>query len=164
VLSRRVSAEHGNAPVGVIGMCLTGNTGLELAGSCSPVRAIVSSQPALPFAGSCALGVSDQVIERVKALDIPVLALRFTEDERSSVRRMDRFQQELPDQLTRREIDSSPLNLFGIRKVAHGVLTGDFVDEPGHPTRQALDEVILLLRRTLGTGPVTLECPAGVSN
>ena len=37
------------------------------------------------------------------------------------------------------EIDSSPGNAHGISTRAHSVLTIDLVDEPGHPTRAALD-------------------------
>jgi len=155
-LSRRISAEHGQAAVGVIGMCLTGNTGLELAGSCSPVRAIVASQPSLPFGDADALGVSQESIDRVKALQIPVLAFRFSaDDSRSPVRRMNRLQSELGGQLTRTDIPPGP----GIRKKPHSVLTGDFVDKPGHPTRQALDDVLNLFHQTLDAGTVALDCP-----
>ena len=37
----------------------------------------------------------------------------------------------------------------GIRKRAHSVLTGDLVDEPGHPTREALDQVLEFFRSRL---------------
>jgi len=43
------------------------------------------------------------------------------------------------------EIDSSPGNAHGISTRAHSVLTIDLVDEPGHPTRAALDRVLELL-------------------
>jgi len=39
------------------------------------------------------------------------------------------------------EIDSSPGNPHGISTRTHSVLTVDLVDEPGHPTRSALDRV-----------------------
>lgn len=156
-LSRRASAEHDNAPVGVIGMCLTGNTGLELAGNCSPVRAIVASQPALPFGQASALGVSEAAIERVRALNIPVLAFRFEGDERRSPKkRMDRLKDELGSLLTRTDIPPGP----GIRRNPHSILTGDFVDEPGHPTRERLNDVLKLFHRTLYSGTVQLDCPS----
>ena len=40
------------------------------------------------------------------------------------------------------EIDSSPRNPFGIKKLAHSVVTEDLVDREGHPTRAALDRVL----------------------
>ena len=39
--------------------------------------------------------------------------------------------------------------LHGIRAAAHSVLTEDLVDEPGHPTRDALDQVLELFRSRL---------------
>ncbi|MEC8948255.1 MAG: dienelactone hydrolase, partial [Actinomycetota bacterium] len=47
------------------------------------------------------------------------------------------------------EIDSSPGNPHRISKRAHSVLTDELVDEPGHPTRDALDAVLEHLRRGL---------------
>ena len=43
------------------------------------------------------------------------------------------------------EIDSSKGNAHGIKPRAHSVLTVDLVDEPGHPTRAALDRVMEFL-------------------
>ena len=43
------------------------------------------------------------------------------------------------------EIDSSKNNPHGNRRLAHSVLTEDLVDEPGHPTRVALDQVLEFL-------------------
>jgi len=53
------------------------------------------------------------------------------------------------------EIDSSKGNPHGIRAAAHSVLSEDLVDEPGHPTRNALDQVLGLFERQL------LSAPAG---
>ena len=43
------------------------------------------------------------------------------------------------------EIDSSPGNAAGIAPSAHAVLTVSLVDEPGHPTKVALDRVLAFL-------------------
>jgi hypothetical protein len=40
------------------------------------------------------------------------------------------------------EIDSSEGNPWGIPGRAHSVLTEELVDDPGHPTREALDQVL----------------------
>jgi dienelactone hydrolase len=71
-----------------------------------------------------------------------VLGLRFTGDKLSPGERFQRLRDELGDRFIAVEIDSSPGNPYGIRKAAHSVLTEDLVDEPGHPTRDALDRVL----------------------
>ena len=45
--------------------------------------------------------------------------------------------------------DSSPQNPHGHPKSAHSVLTNHLVDEPGTPTRDALDKVLDLFRSKL---------------
>jgi hypothetical protein len=47
------------------------------------------------------------------------------------------------------EIDSCKDNPHGFPKRAHSVLTEHLVDEPGNPTRQALDQVLDLFQRKL---------------
>jgi hypothetical protein len=47
------------------------------------------------------------------------------------------------------EIDSSPGNPHGIPANAHAVLTVELVDEPGRPTRAALERVLTFLTRQL---------------
>ena len=55
------------------------------------------------------------------------------------------------------EIDSSPGNAWGIKRSAHSVLTEDLVvDEPDHPTRHALDQVLELFRTRLRAGSGSL--------
>ena len=40
------------------------------------------------------------------------------------------------------EIDSSPGNPWGIKRIAHSVLTEELVDDDKHPTKQALERVL----------------------
>jgi hypothetical protein len=47
------------------------------------------------------------------------------------------------------EIDSSPGRLYGIPQRALCVLTVDRVDEPGHPTRAALEGVMVFIDERL---------------
>jgi hypothetical protein len=63
--------------------------------------------------------------------------------------RFARLRDELGDGFVGVEIDSSAGNPHGIRRMAHSVLTDDLVDEPGHPTRDALDRVLDLFRTRL---------------
>jgi hypothetical protein len=125
------------------------------------VVAPVLSQPSLPLgraaAKRAAAGVSDADValaaEHLRAVDSCAIGLRFTGDRLVPAERFATFRRLLGDRFAGTEIDSSPGNPHGLDPSAHSVLTEAFVDEPGHPTRVALDEVLDLFRRTLlGTG------------
>ena len=47
------------------------------------------------------------------------------------------------------EIDSHRGNPHDIHRRAHSVLAFDYVDEPGHPTRDALEKVLAFFRDRL---------------
>jgi hypothetical protein len=49
------------------------------------------------------------------------------------------------------EIDSSPSNPNGIGRRAHSVLTEELVEHAGHPTNDALNEVLSFLAERLLT-------------
>jgi dienelactone hydrolase len=129
----------------------------EPASARDSVLAPVLSQPSLPFPVTKRhrrdLGISaadlDVVRERTRTQQVEVLGLRFTGDIACPPERFARLRRELGDAFVGVEIDSSPGNPHGIRKRAHSVLTQDFVDEPGHPTRDALDRVLGFLRARL---------------
>lgn len=153
-------AEHercGGPGVGVVGMCLTG--GFALAMMVDPVVAApVLSQPSLPFVLSkghkADVNLTPADLATVKARcaaepDLCVLGLRFTGDRLAPGERFATLRRELGDSFVGVEIDSSPGNPHGIRAAAHSVLTEDLVDEPGHPTREALDQVLELFRSRL---------------
>ena len=78
-----------------------------------------------------------------------VMGLRFTGDRAVPPQRFQRLRDELGDRFIAIEIDSSKGNPHGIPRTAHSVLTVHFVDEPGHPTRDALDRVIQFYRERL---------------
>ena len=80
---------------------------------------------------------------------ICVLGLRFTGDMAVPAERFERLRRELGDGFVGVEIDSSKGNPWGISGRAHSVLTEELVDEPGHPTRDALDQVLDLFRSRL---------------
>ena len=154
-LARSLHEELGGPGVGAVGMCLTGGFALALMlDEC--MIAPVLSQPSLPLPISASrkrdLGISDDdlriVKERVEA-GVCVLGLRFTEDPASPPQRFDRLRRELGDGFVGIEIDSSKGNPHGNEKMAHSVLTSDLVDEVGHPTRDALEQVMDLFRERL---------------
>jgi len=160
-LARHEHERCGGPGVGVVGMCLTGNFALAM--MVDPVVAApVLSQPSLPFAISKGhrrdLNVSPADLEAVKARcaaepDLCVLGLRFTGDRMAPHDRFERLHEELGDSFVGVEIDSSKGNAHGIGPLAHSVLTDDLVDEPGHPTRDALDQVLDLFRTRLSPAP-----------
>ena len=66
--------------------------------------------------------------------------------------RFETLRRELGDGFIGVEIDSSPSNPWGIPKNAHSVLTEHLVDEPGHPTHDALNQVLEFFRSRLLPG------------
>ena len=148
-LARSVHEECGGPGVGAVGMCLTG--GFALAMSVDPtVVAPVLSQPSLPFPISrrhrADVGVSAEdlatVVARTRDDDLRVIGLRFTCDRLVPGERFEALRRALGDAFVAVEIDSSPGNPHGFGSSAHSVLTEELRDEPGHPTRDALDLVL----------------------
>lgn len=154
-LCRSAHAEIGGKGVGAIGMCMTGNFALSL--MVDPViMAPVLSQPSLPMPigreRRAGLHLSDADLVKVKAraaAGVSVLGLRFTADPACPPERFARLREELGDGFEGIEIDSSPGNPYGIKGAAHSVVTGDLVDEEGHPTKKALDRVLAFFRERL---------------
>ena len=155
-LAAHAHAECGGPGVGAVGMCFTGGFALAMAVD-ERMIAPVLSQPGLPFPLSprhrddVGLSPEDLAIVRQRATrdELCVLGLRFTEDRGSPGERFDTLRRELGDAFLAIEIDSSPDNPYGISRGAHAVLTRDLVDEPGHPTRVALDQVLAFYRERL---------------
>jgi hypothetical protein len=140
-------------------MCLTG--GFALAMSVEPcVIAPVMSQPSLPFPTNAehrrALGLSDvdlAAVQRRTQEDLCVMGLRFSGDKKSPAERFTRFHEMLGDKFIGVEIDSSPGNPWGYKRSAHSVLTEDYSDEAGSPTRRALEDVLQFQASRLGVAP-----------
>ncbi len=154
-LATSLHEECGGPGVGAVGMCFTG--GFALAMMVDPtIVAPVLSQPSLPFALSnkhkADLGISDADLRIVRdRVDdgVCVIGLRFTGDSLVPAERFARLRAELGDGFVGVEIDSSPGNPHGHAKDAHSVLTEGLIDEPGQPTRDALDQVLNLFRERL---------------
>jgi len=138
----------GGPGVGAVGMCLTG--GFALAMSVEPaVVAPVLSQPSLPFPIGAqrrrALGLSDadlSVVKRRVDEGLCVMGLRFSGDKISPPERFERLREELGQNFLGAEIDSSEANPWGYKTDAHSVLTEEYSDAEGSPTRRALEEVL----------------------
>jgi hypothetical protein len=138
-------------------MCLTG--GFALAMSVDDVMlAPVLSQPSMPLPVSKSrrsdLGLSDADLAVVKGRlndGLCVMGLRFTGDKASPAERFTRLRQELGDNFIGVQIDSSETNPWGYRKAAHSVLTEDYSDAEGSPTRKALEDVLEFFASRLKT-------------
>lgn len=156
-LARQEHERCGGPGVGVVGMCFTGNFALAMLPD-TPVVAPVLSQPSLPLGvtkkAKAGLYLSDADLAKVQDRmaaepDLCVLGLRFTRDPAVPAERFGHLREALGDRFVAVEIDSSKGNPHGNPRLAHSVLTEHLVDEPGHPTRDALEQVLELFRSRL---------------
>jgi hypothetical protein len=142
-------------------MCLTGNIAISLMAE-PAVLAPVASQPSLPLGLSkrsrSALAVTaaemNMASDRAK-LGGTLLGLRFSDEMLCPRERFSTLRHTLGPGFVEIEIDSSRGNRWEIGPRSHSVLTHDFVDEAGHPTREARNAVIAFLRERLAGSPKT---------
>ncbi len=136
-LCRSIKEERGVPGVAVIGMCLTGNFAMALMVD-EAVLAGVASQPSLPLHDQSALHLADADIavirERLDRLG-PMMALRFEGDSLCAPARFAAIDAAFNDDRERVRLRTMP-------GPGHAVLTLDFVDEDGHPTRDAFEELV----------------------
>ena len=138
LLCREVRDQSGVEGVGIIGMCLTGNFAIQLIGDDS-VLAAVASQPAMPFFKQGELHMShDDIVRSRNALDNkgPMRVLRFEGDPLCAAEKSECIHRAFNDGRTTR------IQEIKIPGKGHSVLTLDFVNENGHPTREALTNVL----------------------
>ncbi|MFI7360174.1 dienelactone hydrolase family protein [Streptomyces avidinii] len=156
------AAEHercGGPGVGAVGMCLTGGFALAMATD-ERLVAPVLAQPSLPLActasraGAIDISPEDLAVVRGRCErdGLQVLGLRFRGDRLSPGDRFAYLRRELGDAFVAVELDAGAANPQSVL-APHSVLTEHLIDEPGQPTRQALDTVLDLFRtRLLGCG------------
>ena len=143
-LCRDIKNRTGYPGVGTIGMCLTGNFAISLMAD-DAVLAGVASQPSMPIAKTNALHMSDDDVACISdKLDKtgPMLSYRFKED---TICRAGKF--EALDKAFNQGAER--IRLRTLPGPGHSVFTLDFVDEAGHPTRDALDDVVAYFRESL---------------
>ncbi|MEZ5166621.1 MAG: dienelactone hydrolase [Acidimicrobiales bacterium] len=119
------------------------------------VIAPVLSQPSLPFGvgkrRKASVGLDDVQLRAVAeqaAEGCSVLGLRFTGDALVPAARFETLRDVLGDNFVGVEIQS-PDPAHGIGKMAHSVLTEERSAEPGHPTKDAYDQVVAFLSERL---------------
>ncbi len=147
----------GGPGVGAVGMCFTG--GYALAMSTLPsLLAPVLSQPSMPLALTaaqkrsidCSPADLEVVKQRCASEGLEVLGLRFRSDKLAPCERFHFLEQQLGDAFVKVELDDDAANPDAVMK-PHSVLTEHLIDEPGQPTRDALEQVLTLLRTRLLT-------------
>jgi dienelactone hydrolase len=155
-LAKHEHARCGGPGVGVVGMCFTG--GFALAMATDPcVLAPVLSQPSLPVTlipgNSAAIDCDprdlQRVAERCAREGLQVIGLRFRGDPIVPAKRFQFLREALGDAFVGVELPQSAGNPRDPLPKHHSVLTGGLIDEPGEPTRAALDQVLALFSRKL---------------
>jgi dienelactone hydrolase len=141
-LVQKMARDHSGAPVGAIGQCLTGNFPLALM-QFVPIGAAIMSQPALPFAldhtKAAAIGLSDEQVSIVKGQADKILAFRFQRDHICPTARFETYANIFGKGVFDGETLPSPTLL------SHAVLTDNYDDSPGTPTRAAYERAVTFL-------------------
>lgn len=158
-LARSEHARCGGPGVGAVGMCFTGGYALAMATD-DVLLAPVLSQPGLPLGLTGgqrrSIDISLDDLATVKhrcARGLTVLGLRFKGDRLVPAERFEYLREQLGDAFVAVELDAADANPEGVLP-AHSVLTEHLIDEPGQPTRAALDGVLDLFRtRLLAAAP-----------
>ena len=135
---------HAVPGVGVIGMCLTGNFAISLMAD-DAVLGGVASQPSLPIRDHNDLHMSEADIVAVReAIDHKghALAYRFASDKLCTAEKFASYDKHFNAGTERVALKTLPGR-------GHSVLTIDFVDEKGHPTRDALDDILAYFKDRL---------------
>ncbi len=129
--------KHNVPGVATIGMCLTGNFAISLMAE-DAVLAGFASQPSLPILKQDALHLSDQDIQEIKTkLDQvgPMHCGRFEKDTLCTQQKFDLLEETFNS-------DNKRIIFHEMPGKGHSILTLDFVDEDGHPTKKALADVM----------------------
>lgn len=145
-LCTKVKNDHNAKGVAVIGMCLTGNFAISLMAD-DAVLAGYASQPSLPVLKQKSLHLSEAEVEKIKTrLDEfgPMHCARFEKDPLCRASKFDSYERTFNRGRERIIFHTLPGR-------GHSILTLDFVDASGHPTKKVLDEVMDYFDRSLKT-------------
>jgi dienelactone hydrolase len=155
-LARSEHERCGGPGVGAIGMCFTGGFALAMAAD-DRLLAPVLSQPSMPiglgraakYGIDCSRADLDRVKERCDRDGLQVLGLRFKGDRFVPQERFQYLRDELGDGFVAVELEDADANPDAKMSNPHSVVTEHLVDQPGTPTRAALDQVLDLFRTKL---------------
>ena len=159
-LAHQEHERAGGPGVGVVGMCFTGGFALAMAVD-DLVLAPVMSQPSQPIgitkSRKRSVDCSDAdlaiVRGRCESEGLRVIGMRFEGDPFVPAERFDFLRERLGEGFVGIELDQADGHPDSVQAKHHSVLTGDLIDEPGEPTRDALDHVLELFRTKLLATP-----------
>ncbi|GAA4673641.1 dienelactone hydrolase family protein [Gordonia humi] len=154
-LARSAHAECGGPGAGAIGMCVTGGFALAMSVD-DTMLAPVLSQPSLPFGitpsrrRTIDISPADLACVRARCENegLEVLGARFDGDLLSPGGRFEFLRRELGDEFIGVELPDEAADPDAALP-PHSVVTEHLIDEPGEPTRDALDQIIDFFRRKL---------------
>ncbi len=157
-LARQVHDECGGPGVGAIGLCFTANFALTMTLEPAVIAPVVN-HPSLPLDDPAGLEISDDdaraVRDRIVRDGLSVLAYRFDTDRWCTSERFAAYRALLGDAFDGRVLPGSTANTnappFFRDTVSspHSVVTAHLVDEEGHPTLRARDEILAFLTARL---------------
>lgn len=162
-LARIAFAEAGGPGVGAIGLCFTGNFALTMALEPAVIAPVVN-HPSLPLDAPGELELSpadaDALAERFRRDDnLQVLAYRFQGDRWCTAQRFAAYERLLGDAFLGHVLPADAANpnpppfFRDVVGCAHSVVTAHFVNETGHPTVQARNEILSFLTTKLLVTP-----------
>jgi len=157
-LARLAHAECGGPGVGAVGMCFTGNFALTMTLEPAVVAAVVN-HPSLPLDDPAGLEMSaddaEAVRDRFERDDLDAIGYRFDTDRWCTQARFAAYEALLGRRFDGRTLPGAVANpdpppfFRDVVGTPHSVVTAHLVDEAGHPTLQARDEILAYLRRRL---------------
>ncbi len=133
-----IKDKHQVKGIAVIGMCLTGNFAISLMAN-EAVLAGFASQPSLAVLSQASLHMSAQEISAVQQKLDTVGAMHCGRFEKDTMCTAKKF--ELLDK-TFNTAENQRIIFHEMPGRGHAILTLDFVDKEGHPTRKALNDVL----------------------
>ena len=158
LLARQAHEECGGPGVGAVGLCFTGNFALTMTLEPAVIAPVVN-HPSLPLDDPAGLEMSADdaaaVKERFGRDGLKVLAYRFDNDRWCTGQRFAAYRALLGDAFDGRVLsgdaaNGSPPPFFrDVVGTPHSVTTAHLVDEEGHPTLEARDEIIEFLTTRL---------------
>ncbi|MFC3448677.1 dienelactone hydrolase family protein [Amycolatopsis speibonae] len=153
-LARKAFEECGGPGVGAIGLCFTGNFALSMTLEPAVIAPVVN-HPSLPLDDPGGLEISEAdaaaIRERVERDGLKVLAYRFENDRWCTGQRFAAYRALLGDAFDGRVLPAEAANpepppfFREIVGCPHSVVTAHFVDQEGHPTLRARDEILAFL-------------------
>lgn len=158
LLARQAHEECGGPGVGAVGLCFTGNFALTMTLEPAVIAPVVN-HPSLPLDDPAGLELSADdaaaVKERIGRDGLKVLGYRFDNDRWCTGQRFAAYRALLGDAFDGRVLSGDAANrnppqfFRDVVGTPHSVTTAHLVDEEGHPTVEARDEIIAFLTARL---------------